>query len=244
MSRMVGLVLMLLLALLSGPASASDEVARACLQPPPRDSAAPQTLAPPSTPGMVETRIHWTRWTERLVYGRDAVLAGQVVTDDGALPEVTVDLFARPAGKSGWSHVATRSSDPETGVFTFTCLDAPRSTDYRVVFDGTVLFAGSSATKRVSVARLVESGMRQRADGRFVFTGSVAPRYVDRGVVLERRTCDGCAWERVRTSTTDDRSGWRFVVSAPTRGERSFRAVVPRDAAFVAGRSQAWRVSP
>ncbi|HSE10145.1 MAG TPA: hypothetical protein VLB29_15910 [Nocardioidaceae bacterium] len=192
---------------------------------------------------MVETRIHWTRWTTRLVYGGDAVLAGQVVTEDGALADATVDLFARPARTDAWKHVSTRSSDPETGVFTFTCLDAPRTTEFRVVFNGTVLFAGSEATKRVAVARRVESTMRNRADGRFVFAGSVAPRYVERPVVLQRKDCDKCGWERVRAARTNNRSRWSFVVSAPTRGARHFRAIVPRDASFVTGSSRAWRVS-
>jgi hypothetical protein len=243
MSRMVGLALVMLLGLLSVPATAADEVEPACVQPPPRGQAAPLTVVRAAAPGMVETRIHWTHWSTRLVYGLDAVLAGQVVTEDGALAEVTVDLYARSAGQTEWSHLTTRSSDPETGVFTFTCLDVPRSTDYRVVYDGTVLFAGSSATKRVSVARLVESTMRHRADGRFVFAGSVAPRYAERRVVLQRKGCDSCGWERVQATATDTRSAWRFVVTAPKRGARYFRAVVPQDAAFVTGRSRVWRVS-
>lgn len=240
---MVGLVALMTL-LLAGPLPATaGEVAPACVASPPRGDAAPLTLAASAAPGVMETRIHWTRWSTRLVYGQDALLAGQVVTDDGALSDVTVDLYARPAGQTDWSQVSTEASDPETGVFTFGCLDAPRSMEYQVVYAGTVLYAASSATKTVPVARKVEGDMRLRSDGRFLFSGSVAPRYVDRRVVLQRKSCRTCDWERVRASSTNHRSRWRFVVSAPSSGERRFRAVVPRDAAYAVGRSSVWVVS-
>lgn len=197
---------------------------------------------PPASLEVQDTRIHWTRWPSSVTYGDPTTLSGQVVTDDGALADATVDLLARPAGAQRWKHVDTTTTDLDTGVFTFGCLQPHRTTDYRAVYRGTVYYAGSTGDRHVPVARRVPDRMVQVASDRFRYTGSVQPRYAGRTVTLQQRRCSDCQWRTSGRTTTDGRSAWRFVVDASTFiGRRWFRAVVPADTGFIASPSQhAW----
>jgi hypothetical protein len=117
-----------------------------------------EALAPALPPGSLElqdTRIHWTRWPTSVTYGDLATLQGQVVVDDGALADATVDLLARPPGSQRWQRIATTTTDQDTGVFTFGCLQPNKTTEYRAVYHGTIYYAGSQATRHVPVARRV-----------------------------------------------------------------------------------------
>lgn len=68
--------------------------------------------------GVVGTEVHWTRRTTWLTYGARALLEGQVVTFDGALPDAEVTLYGRPVG-GDWRPLATTRTDPDTGLFVF-----------------------------------------------------------------------------------------------------------------------------
>lgn len=187
-----------------------------------------------AVPGAMATRIHWTRWTRRLVYGASTVLQGQVVTEDGALPDAEVDLYARRAGARRWRLVDTAVSSSDTAVFAFAGHEPSAVTDYRVVFDGDVLYAGTEATRPVRVARRVRDVLRRLRGDRYALRGWVAPRYRHRRIVLQRQTCRRCAWSTVAAERTSGRSRWRFRLTGPTgRGTWHYRAVVPRDGRFV-----------
>lgn len=185
-------------------------------------------------PGLTGTEIHWTRWSRWVVYGGASTLEGQVVTDDGALREAEVELYARRRGADRWRSVGTAVASPETAVFSFRDHEPSATTDYRVVFAGDLVYAASEATRRVPVRRRVRDRMRRVDPTHYSLRGSVAPRYRDRRVRLQRRTCRRCAWSTVATRDTDGRSRWRFRVDAPDRRHRTwyYRAVVPRDAHF------------
>jgi hypothetical protein len=205
-------------------------------------SCVPQSPTPPAAgpgplPGQQATQVRWTRISRTVRYGDLASVQGQVIADDAALGSAEVHLFARPVGGS-WSQLATTTSAPDTGVFSFGCVAPGHTTAYRVVYAGDVLHAGSEATRRVGVARRVPDRMRQPTPTRLVHTGSVSPRY--RGpVVLQRRS--GGDWHRVQVGRVGDRSAWRFVLRNPRSG--SYRAVVPADRRFVLSASDhVWRV--
>ena len=106
-----------------------------------------------------QTRIHWTRVTRRLTLGDQGTLQGQVVTADGAVGGAGVHLYVRR--QAGWEHVASTTSDSETGVFAFSCLSPHRTTDYRVVHRGDPLHGPSMAERSIGVARRVPSDVRR-----------------------------------------------------------------------------------
>lgn len=193
-----------------------------------------------------ETRIHWTRWNDRVSYGDSAVLEGQVVTEQGAVSEATVDLFAREAGVTGWTPVASASTDPQTGVFSFGCLRPAATTEYRADYAGVLLYyRGSESVKEVQVARLVPDTVTQVSTTRFRFDGAVRPRYSDRSVLLQRKSCSSCSWQTVARRKTTTGSRWSFTIDVSTfTGQRWYRAVVPADERFVRSYSdRVWRFS-
>jgi hypothetical protein len=210
-----------------------------------RDPVAPSVPATDPSLALEQTRIHWTRWHSRVVYGGLATLAGQVVSEDGAVPGARVDLFARPVGGS-WRQVATATADGDTGVFTFDCLRPAQSTDYRVVYAGNLYYAGSEATRRMAVARRVPDDLSRLTSTRFALTGSVQPRYAGRPVLLQRRNCEDCRWRTVARRDSTSRSRWRFVLDASgLPGTRWFRALVPSDHAFVSSPgAHVWYLTP
>lgn len=216
-------------------AAGAAETAPACVS----TTGPARTLVPVEmqrSPGLTleETSIRWTRWSTRVVHGDAAVLEGQVVTDDGALGGVEVGLFQRRPGESSWTSRGTATADPDTGVFSFGCLEPTATTEYRAVFDGTLVHGASQAVRKVGVARRVPDAMSRIAAERFALTGSVSPRYVGRSVVLQRRSCADCRWASVQTRETTSRSRWRFTIDSSTfSGRRWFRVVVPADRRYV-----------
>lgn len=194
--------------------------------------------------GVVETRIRWVRWSTKVLYGDRAVLDGQVVTDDGAIPEATVDLYAKDATSPEWRLVQTATTDPETGVFSFTCLEPSVTSDYRAAYEGTPYFQESRAERRIGVVRRVPDAMRQVAADRFRFHGAVRPAYAHRPVLLQVKRCPSCRWRTIVRSTSTSRSRWRFTIDTSTfSGSRHFRAVLPGDSSYVRSASRrTWRV--
>jgi hypothetical protein len=195
--------------------------------------------------GLNDTEIRWTRWHTRVVFGTRATLEGQVVTEDGAIPDAAVSLLARPAGSEEWETVGSATADSDTGVFSFTCLQPTRTTDYRAVYQGTILYTASEGRRKVQVARRVPDSMTQVAATRFRFQGSVEPRYAGRPLVLERKGCSSCRWSTVARTRTTSRSAWRFTIDVSGfTGDRWYRAVVPGDASYARSYSaRTWRLS-
>ncbi|HEX6247190.1 MAG TPA: hypothetical protein VFZ64_04915 [Nocardioidaceae bacterium] len=246
--RLVAVVLTAVVAAGLPAEEGAAATAPACTSASPSPKTAPLTdaVAAEQAPGPVaeKTWIHWTRWSTRVVHGDPAVLEGQVVTEDGALARATVDLLERRAGTSGWSEVASATADPETGVFSFDCLRPTVTTEYQVVYGGTLLHGPSRAARTVGVARRVPDTMRKVAADRFVLAGSVQPRYVGQPVVLQRKSCADCRWRAVRTRETTNRSRWRFAIDSSSFTRRQwFRAVVPADKGYVRSYGDhVWRI--
>lgn len=195
-----------------------------------------------ASPVAQETAIHWTRAHRRLTYGDQAVLEGQVVTSDGAVGDATVDLYQRTAAADEWTYVASATTDPDSGLFGFGCLEPARTTTYRVVHEATVTLAYSQGERRVGVSRRMPDHLEQVGPNRFVFSGAVAPRYAG-PVTLERRTCAGCTWRDAASRRTGARSTWRFELDL-TGLERDvvYRATIPADRRFARSVSdRVWR---
>jgi hypothetical protein len=233
--------------LLVGPTPPAAE-AGTCVAPPTRPDGgravtglAEETGVPQ---GVVETRIRWVRWNKKVLYGDGAVLDGQVVTDDGAVADATVDLYARDATSAEWNLIQSATTDPETGVFSFVCLEPAVTTDYRAVYEGALYFQGSQADRRIGVLRRVPDSMKQVDAERFRFRGAVRPAYANRPVLLQQKTCSSCRWRTVERTRSTESSRWRFMIDARTfTGRRYVRAVVPGDASYVRSASRrTWRI--
>lgn len=216
---------------------ASPAAARSCPPPP------PPAAAPPSAPVLAApTQIHWTRVSRLLVHGSDAVLEGQVVTEEGALGGVRVDLYARPAGATDWTRVSGTTSDDDTGVFSFGCVMPGRTTTYRVEYAGDALHAPSRDDRTVQVARSLDEDIRRTGPATFVLDGTVSPRY--RGPVLLRHRPEGGGWTVVARRTADPRSQYAFTVDVSRlRGLHEYQVVVPADGAYARSTGTRWRIS-
>lgn len=212
---------------------APPAAARTCAPPPePVAAASVPVLATP-------TEIRWTRVTRTLTYGADAVIEGQVVTEDGALSGARVDLWSRPGGAGSWSRIAAATSDDESGVYSFGCVVPERTTAYRVEYAGDALHAASTATRTVEVARAVTDELDRTGPATFRLVGSVSPRYAG-PVLLQHRAGDG-RWTVVGR---DRGARFDFAIDA-TRlsGAHEYRAVVPADGDYVRGTGTRWRIT-
>ncbi|MPZ63083.1 MAG: hypothetical protein GEU93_17685 [Propionibacteriales bacterium] len=231
--------------LLAGPAS--QAAASACAPAPNQpDMLEPvNTLVSSVSPIATDTRIHWTRWHKRVLYGRYSELRGQVVTDDGAIPDASVDLYTRRAGSSEWVKRRSTTTDSDTGVFVFDCLRPRVTISYRVVYDGTLLYEATRGMRTTRVVRRVPDSMSQVAPERFRYRGSVEPSYAERRVLLQRKACTSCRWNTVQRTQTNDRSRWRFTINTSGySGRRWFRAVVPGDKFYARSVSfHVWRIT-
>lgn len=214
-----------------------------CAPGPPRTMAGAVPVVAHASPVAQETSIRWTRLSRRIVFGDVAALEGQVVTEDGAVGGAEVDLYSRTSAARDWMHVASTTSDDDTGVFAFGCLYPRRTTEFRVVHEGSLLLGRSSGDRTVGVARLMPDDMEQVGGSRFVFRGSVAPRY-DGFVTLERRTCAECAWRDVEVTRTRE-SRWRFAIDVSgLDGVVAYRAAIAADHRFARSLSdRTWRIT-
>lgn len=189
--------------------------------------------------GVIDTDVRWTRRTSWLVFGRRALLEGQVVTVDGALPDAPVRLHAKPYGKA-WRPVATTRTSTDEGVFRFT--HRPwRKTRYQVEYAGEWAYTPSETKATVNVRRDITSDLKRNNDGSFTMRGALAPKSPGKTVRLQRKTCRSCSWSTIDATTASRYSTWRFRLSGPTRqGTWFFRAVTPRDPAFLKSFGDTW----
>ena len=192
----------------------------------------PLTVSPDVPLVSRQTSIHWTRATRAARFGDGVVLEGQVVTDDGALPDARVDLYARPSGADAWARLDSTTTDSETGVFAFGCLVPQRNTTYLVVHEWTAFHGRSEGERQVAVSRRMPDALRQVGPSRFVYAGSVAPRYSG-AVTLQRRDCTSCAWRVVARTPAVDDTRWKFRIdTSRLRGRFAYRAAIPADEHF------------
>lgn len=200
--------------------------------------AAPSSSALPV--GLVATEVRFTRVTRSTTYGGDAVVEGQVVTSDGALPDAEVHLWQRPHG-GRWSYHGSSTTDPETGVFSFCGVLPERTTDYRVEYHGDVVHAASRTDHTVKVARRLDDTMRRTGATTFAHEGEVAPAYA--GVVLLQHRAGRGPWTTTGRQRAEG-SRWSFRVDvAGLRGRHAWRAVVPAGDGFVRSSGGAWRIT-
>lgn len=233
--------------LASGALAASLLVALLVL---PAPQAAARTCAPPPGPGTATsvpvlaapTQIRWTRVTRWLTYGAEAIIEGQVVSEEGARGGARVDLYARPSGAGSWTHIAAATSDDESGVFSFGCVVPERTTAYRVEYAGDGLHAPSSATRTIDVARAVLDHLDPAGAARFRLTGTVSPRYA--GLVLLQHRAGNGRWTVVDRDRADRRARFDFDIDV-TRlsGAHDYRAVVPADDGYLRSPGTRWRIT-
>lgn len=215
------------------PVTATSQAsASACAPPPSRQGTLTPvtTAATSSSPVAADTRIRLTKWSTRVLHGQTASLHGQVVTDDGAITEASVELYAREAGAPQWVALGAAESDPDTGVFEFDCLQPTVNTTYRVAYEGSLTHQPSRTERTVRVLRRVPDSLAQVAAERFLLRGAVRPGYAERQVLLQQKDCRQCRWQTVRREQSNTGSRWSFTIEVSGySGSRWFRAAVPAD---------------
>lgn len=191
--------------------------------------------------GVADTDVRWTRATTWLNYGGRAVLEGQVVTFDGALPDAVVTLFARPSG-GDWRPLASTSTDAATGLFMFRPKPT-RKTAYRVEYAGDLAYGSSANSWTVNVKRKITSGLAGNGDGTFTMRGTIAPRSAGTTVRLQRKTCASCSWSSIAETTATGDSTFKFRFAGPGKPATwQFRAYVRGDSAFLTSVGGTWSV--
>ena len=180
-----------------------------------------------------ETWIRYLDFSRLKGYGSTTAIRGQVAvrTPDGprAVRDIPVQVYRRQAGSDVWRYLATRRTGSDRGIFVFRT-DSVANATYKVVYRGGQVLARSADTARVLVHRSVRSTLEDRTG---VFSGRVTPRYAHRDVLLERRTCGACSWQRIRSTRTGDYGRFRFEVGAPSTGRWYWRATVPASTRYI-----------
>lgn len=193
--------------------------------------------------GVMGTEVYWTRRSTALTYGTAATLEGQIVTVDGALPGAEVALYARPAGYTNWTRLTTARTRSDNGVFRYTSHKPSRNTDYRAVYGGDTIYAGTESKVRVNVRRNITSSLKQVSGSSFTMSGVVSPKTVGKTIRLQRKTCPSCSWSTIKSSTTSSTSTYRFGVTGPSRpGTWYFRAYTPSDSYFLTSYTDTWLI--
>ena len=170
---------------------------------------------------------HTRRWS-RTVHIRGQV-AAHVGGETGALQGVRVTLYRQFDGRTKWVRVARKTTSQEARPKFRFHVRASANADYRVVFAGNRRFQPSRKTTHVSVHRIFNARLR---DGTGRFHGRVQPKYGNKVIYLDKRSCATCGWHRVRSDRTGDQGGWSFRVRAPRSGRWWWRAWVPASRAY------------
>jgi hypothetical protein len=190
-----------------------------------------EVSATPGSAAVAATSIRFLDFDHSRKYGGVVRIRGQVAVPSlhGALAGVHVKLYRRYNGTSSWKYLATgRTSRTDTPQFRFRA-KARGNADYRVVFDGNSKAGRSRDATSVLVHRRITAKLEDRS-GRF--HGRVSPRYGNRVVWLDKRSCASCGWRHVRSDRAGRRGGFSFNVNAPRKGRYFWRVSVPATRLF------------
>ncbi|MGL5823740.1 MAG: hypothetical protein ACRCYU_02710 [Nocardioides sp.] len=69
-----------------------------------------------------------------------------------------------------------------------------------------------------------------------IIKGNVNPGWAGKNVVIQRATCDGCAFEKFAKVRTNSSGGWKYKLSAPATGSWYWKGYVKRTRKY--GKSQ------
>jgi hypothetical protein len=190
------------------------------------------------------TKIVWTRRSTWVTYGNTALLEGQVQIAEGALPGVTVKLYARSSTSKPWTYLASDVTDSSKGLFRFD-RKPPRNYYFGVAYEGNGTYDPSSATTKVGVRRdLTPSYMTSAPRGNFYYYGKVRPSQSSLVVKLEYKKCGSCSYSYLKYTRTNSNSAWKFTVSGPSSSGRTYyyRAYTPSSESFLAGYADEWKI--
>lgn len=187
------------------------------------------TAAQAATPVPTGVEI-WTNHTVA-VYGTSYRITAWVDVATGgraASGEGTMTLQSRVSG-GAWKDVGTTA---QVGGHSWN-IKASRTTRYRVRYTGggsPALAPSTSIVGTVQVLRKLK--VKTPHDGSLTLTGTIAPAYTHRSVILQRATCpSGCSWHNQKTVRTNGSS--TFKAKLPVLSRRTyFRFKIPGDARF------------
>lgn len=147
----------------------------------------------------------------------------------GALRGVRVTVYRQLDGRSTWVRLKSGYTRGDYPKFRFR-LRAKANADYRVVFAGNRRFQPSRSSTHVAVHRVFGAKLR---DGTGRFHGRVQPKYGNKVISLDKRSCASCGWHTVRKKRTGDRGYWGFRVRAPRSGRWWWRVSVPASTSYI-----------
>jgi predicted GH43/DUF377 family glycosyl hydrolase len=192
---------------------------------------APPPPPPPPPPPLAPVLTLATS-TPRIVFGRSGTLSGTVTQAGAGLAGRGVTVFAQPRGATAPVAVGSATTD-SAGTWSLS-VKPLKQTAY------TASFGGATAPTAVTIAVKHRLSLKLRiVDGKVLFQGAIGPKHRRRAVTIQRKA--GGRWRRLVTVRTSRRATFRYAKRF-AEGRHSFRALTPRDADHLAGRSAARRI--
>lgn len=196
--------------------------------------------APASTTGAAQlgartdTSIRFLDFDHTRRYGSLTVVRGQVATQVNGSPRslrnARVELQRKLAGSSQFTTIRRdntgRGDHPK---FRFNLKTRSNAT-YKVVYAGNATYAPTNGVTVVNAYRKIKSTIE---DGSGRFHGKLSPRYANKRVHLEKRTCAACGFEQVRSQKTNGKSKFSFKVNAPNNGQWWWRVTTAPTTQFI-----------
>jgi predicted GH43/DUF377 family glycosyl hydrolase len=187
------------------------------------------TPPPPSPPAPVLTLV---TPTPRIVYGKTGTVSGTLTQIGAGLAGQAVTVFAQPRGAPAPVAVGTATTDA-AGAWTLS-VKPTKQTAYTA--------AATNAAAPAAVTMAVKHRLRLKVTlvGRqATFTGAIGPKHRRRAVTIQRKVSG--SWRKIATVKTNRKATFRYVKRF-AKGRFRFRAVTPKDADHLAGRSRVRRV--
>ncbi len=174
-----------------------------------------------------------------LDYGASTTLSGRLTSSGSPLASEQVTLEGRPVGATGFSALATLTTDAD-GNFSETGIVPAENTDYRVRFNGDEAsgLGPSEAIRRVDVKALVSQNTAttnlRLGEGRTIY-GAVTPAYTGSVKLTIRRNGSVVSTK----SLTFSKSRYSFVYKPSRTGTYSFVVSYAGDAGHLGNTSPA-----
>lgn len=180
------------------------------------------------------TSIRFLDFDHTRGWGQYAYIRGQVVGSKGdqrgALKRVHVRIYRKLDSQAKFHYLASRWTGTRPYPRFQLRTRALGNAVYKAVFAGNPNFQRSAGITRVLVHRSMTARLE---DGSGSFHGFVKPKWNNRVVYLEKRSCATCSYQRVRAARSGDYGYFRFVVPAPRTGRWWWRASTPASGRFI-----------
>jgi len=164
-----------------------------------------------------------------IVYGKSAVLSGNLTRGGAPQPGQNVALAAQPIGAPAFTPLPPATTDA-AGNFSAAVKPTKRTT-YRADFGGLLPTAVVLVKHKITLKG-------KRRSGKVYLNGTVGPKHVRRLVLIQRKK--GSRWVTIGRVKTTKRSTFKLVRKAPAK-KALFRAKIGADKEHLANLSRSVR---